>query len=62
MNKVLFIGGLLVFILSIVGTISDPILTESGRVVYDLSKSIIGICLIYLSFKIDKFALGEENE
>lgn len=61
MNKLLFFGGLVVFILSIYGTY-DPVLTESGRKVFDLSKSIIGICLMYLSFKIEAFALGEVTE
>lgn len=60
MNKLLFFGGFTVFILSIYA-INDPILTESGRKVFDLSKSIIGICLMYLSFKIDTFSLGRKS-
>lgn len=54
MDKFLFIGGLLVFVLSITGRVFDPVLTQSGFPVYHLSKSIIGICLMYLSFKFEK--------
>lgn len=53
MDKFLFISGIFVSFWTIGSFILDILYSTDGVVVLEQTKIIVGLCLIYISFKID---------